>query len=111
MHRHWWSLTFGHASVVCIEAYKKVDIASMALSIYPDTTGIVFVLAVHVVSLQVLVSCLLALTAVLQISNAQSCPSGCSGCGGTSTTVTCTNAGLTSFPELPLDVQQRVETL
>ncbi len=82
---------------------------------YPYTIGIVFDRHAGyswIVNLQVLVLLLRlgVLFAALQVSAAQSCPvTGCTGCG--TTRVTCAGAGLSSFPELPLDVQQRVEEL
>lgn len=60
-----------------------------------------------VVNLQV-VSCLMALWTCLPAATAQDC-SNCTGCG--TTTVICDNLGLTSFPQLPVAVQQMVEIL
>lgn len=59
------------------------------------------------VNLQV-VSCLMALWTCLPAATAQDC-SNCTGCG--TTTVICDNLGLTSFPQLPVAVQQMVEIL
>ncbi len=62
------------------------------------------------VNLKMLLCCLLVLSAALQVCNTQPCPvTGCSGCA--TTTVNCSYATLNSFPELPLEVQQSVETL
>ncbi len=55
----------------------------------------------------VTVPVLLLLLVGLQPSVAQPCPvAECSGCG--TTTVRCLNVVLTSFPQLPLDVQESV---
>ncbi len=62
------------------------------------------------VNLQMLLCCLLVLFAALPVSIAQSCPvPGCTGCG--TTVVDCSLSELTTFPQLPLDVQQSVEIL
>ncbi len=52
----------------------------------------------------VTLSVLLMLLTILQTSAAQTCPVAGS-------ILDCSAAGLTSFPQLPLDVQQRVQAL
>ena len=63
-------------------------------------------------NLQLLLWSLIVMSTALNAVEAQtSCPTaaGCHGCG--TDYVDCFYAGLTSFPQLPLNVQQSVETL
>ncbi|XP_064392597.1 uncharacterized protein LOC135340207 [Halichondria panicea] len=55
---------------------------------------------------------LLVVACLVKSVFSQDCPEGCFGCNGVSTSrVICSNAGLTSFPLFPVDVQQNVEEL
>ena len=58
---------------------------------------------------QLLLWSLVVISTALQLTEAQSCPSGCTGCE--TDAVDCSDAGLTSFPQLPVTVQQSVKTL
>lgn len=67
-------------------------------------------MAVHLNVCAVILSCLMVLWKSLHTATGQSCPvTGCTGCG--ISTVVCHNAGLTSFPQLPVNVQEMVTHL
>ena len=78
---------------------------------YPE--GVWFYTDLEKMTLQSMLCILLPLAAVFSLTSAQ-CPSGCFGCqpiGVTTTRVICTGAGLTTFPQLPVSIQQTVEEL
>lgn len=78
--------------------------------------GVWFYIDLEKMAFQSMFCILLPLATVFSLiphASAQ-CPTGCFNCqpiGVRTTRVVCTGAGLTAFPQLPVSIQQTVETL